>query len=160
ISARPVPWPRPASVTRTSSTQPTARRRRTSGAGTPAGSRSGPPRCPRPAGRRPARPAERGSWRRTPRGRTGTTGPGPRPARQPGPGPRGPRRGSRVAVGGDLHVVGEHDRPVGQLAPVDGLELADRGRLAVRLVGRLVGELEEVHEPGGVVLALPRGVHP
>ena len=44
------------------------------------------------------------------------------------------------------------DRAVGQLGLVDGLELADRGGLAVRLVGRLVGELEEVHEPGGVVL--------
>jgi hypothetical protein len=69
-----------------------------------------------------------------------------------------PAPGSTCGVGGDLHVVGEHDRPVGQLGLVDGFERAHALRLPVDGLGRLVGELEEMHEPGRVVLLLPGGV--
>src|SRR5215831_14910659 len=68
-------------------------------------------------------------------------------------------RAPESVVGGDLVVVGEDDRAGHEFGAVDGLEAADRVRGAVRLVGGLVGELEEVHEPGRVVGLLPGGVH-
>src|SRR5689334_15839526 len=71
-----------------------------------------------------------------------------------------PRRPLLPAIGGDEHVVGEDDRAAGEFGTIDGLELPNGVRAAVRLVGGLIGELEEVDEPGGVVLLLPGRVHP
>src|ERR1700746_370003 len=61
-------------------------------------------------------------------------------------------------VRGDLEVVGEDDGPGGEFGLVDLLELPYCGGGAVRLVRRLVGELEEVDELGRVAFLLPRGV--
>src|SRR5262249_28342749 len=47
-----------------------------------------------------------------------------------------------------------------QFRRVDGLEAAHRLRLAVRLLGRLILEDEQVHEPRRVVGLLPRRVEP
>ena len=57
-------------------------------------------------------------------------------------------------VRGDLEVVGEDDGPGGEFGLVDLLELSYRSGGAVRLVRRLVGELEEVNELGRVALLL------
>ncbi len=62
-----------------------------------------------------------------------------------------------VLVGGDLAIVGEDDGPSGEFGLVDLLELPHCGGGAVSLVGRLVGELEQVDELGRVVFLLPRG---
>jgi hypothetical protein len=61
-------------------------------------------------------------------------------------------------VGRHLGVVGEDDRAVGQVGPVDGLELADGRGLAVGLVRGFVFEDEQVDGFRGVVRLLPRGV--
>jgi hypothetical protein len=63
------------------------------------------------------------------------------------------------AIGGDEYVVGEDDRAAGELGTIDGLELPNGARVAVRLMGGLIRELEEVDEPGGIVLLLPGRVH-
>jgi hypothetical protein len=65
-----------------------------------------------------------------------------------------------VPVRGDLEIVGEDDGPGGEFGLVDLLELPHRGGGAVGLVGRLIGELEEVDELGRVAVLLPRGVDP
>src|SRR5690242_19592294 len=57
-----------------------------------------------------------------------------------------PGRTLPVPVRGDLEIVGEDDRPGGEFGLVDLLELPHGGGGAVGLVGRLIGELEEVDE--------------
>jgi len=55
--------------------------------------------------------------------------------------PRGGHEPLSAAVGGDEHVVGEHDRAADELGTVDGLELTYGVRAAVRPMGGLIGEL-------------------
>lgn len=52
-----------------------------------------------------------------------------------------PRRPLLPAIGGDERVVGEDDRAADELGTIDGLELPNGVRAAVRLMGGLIREL-------------------
>src|SRR5579859_3802333 len=76
------------------------------------------------------------------------------------PGTRPPiasRHGSAL-VGRDHFVIGEHDGTLGQFRAIGGLESLHRIGARMHGMGGLIGENEEMHKAGRIVLLLPGNI--